>query len=163
MEEADGHFFVSDVVRGQWSAGNRDKEMKATAMADGPGVVQVIEQEGGTHGPDRVRQIVVSMAGVPVETVRPWASKPYRAEAFASQLQVGNVSCVKGKPWVSEYMDELAGFPVGKHDDQVDATALRLQPAGEPTRHQHVRHAGGSPRTRGGTGNCSGPHRVIAW
>ena len=123
IEEADGHFYVTDVVRGQWSAGNRDSEMKATAMADGPGVVQVIEQEGGTHGADRVRQIVVSMAGVPVETVRPLGSKPYRAEAFASQLEVSNVSCVKGKPWVSEYLDELAAFPLGKHDDQVDATA----------------------------------------
>ena len=104
IEEADGHFYVTDVVRGQWSAGNRDAEMKATAMADGPGVVQVIKQEGGTHTPrPGAPDSAVSMAGVPVETVRSRASLPYRAEAFASQLQVGNVSCVKGKPWVSEY------------------------------------------------------------
>jgi phage terminase large subunit-like protein len=51
------------------------------------------------------------------------SNKEARATPFASQCQAGNVKLVAGR-WIEEYLDELMGFPNGKHDDQVDASSL---------------------------------------
>src|SRR5699024_11910739 len=46
--------------------------------------------------------------------------KATRAEAIASQINVGNVRMIKA-PWNEVLVHELASFPRGAHDDIVDA------------------------------------------
>jgi predicted phage terminase large subunit-like protein len=33
----------------------------------------------------------------------------------------------KDAPWLADYLKELAAFPGGKHDDQVDSTTQALE------------------------------------
>jgi len=45
-----------------------------------------------------------------------------RAKPFAAQVKAENVKLVAGR-WVGNYLDELASFPYGAHDDQVDSSS----------------------------------------
>ena len=49
-------------------------------------------------------------------------SKVTRAEPFASQCNVGNVTLTEGA-WNRDYIEELRNFPNGVYDDQVDASS----------------------------------------
>jgi predicted phage terminase large subunit-like protein len=41
---------------------------------------------------------------------------------FAAACEAGLVDIERGE-WNREFLDELCGFPTGKHDDQVDAAS----------------------------------------
>ena len=59
------------------------------------------------------------MAGL---TERATGDKQVRADPLAAQVEAGNVRIVRS-PWNRAYTEELAAFPMGKHDDRVDASA----------------------------------------
>ena len=48
--------------------------------------------------------------------------KVTRAEPFASQVNIGNVSMVRAE-WNGPFVSEMRNFPFGKFDDQIDATS----------------------------------------
>lgn len=52
------------------------------------------------------------------------ADKPTRCRAFQARAAMGKVYLPHASDWVAEFMTELLNFPVGKHDDQVDAIGL---------------------------------------
>ncbi len=58
--------------------------------------------------------------GLPVKELKPQGSKVARATTAATFMERGKVWFPKGKPWLDELYAELAMFPYGKHDDQVD-------------------------------------------
>lgn len=62
---------------------------------------------------------------VPVE---PKGSKQARGAAVAPLVEAGNVwlPAPHMAPWVRELVDECASFPLGEHDDQVDAMSQAL-------------------------------------
>ena len=62
------------------------------------------------------------MAGFTVRSERVTGDKSTRASGFAAQVNAGNVRMVRGR-WNSAFTEELRQFPLGKHDDQVDAAA----------------------------------------
>jgi hypothetical protein len=41
-------------------------------------------------------------------------------------MEAGKVFLPSGAAWLNDYIDELATFPNGSHDDQVDSTTLAL-------------------------------------
>jgi predicted phage terminase large subunit-like protein len=49
-------------------------------------------------------------------------SKMVRADSFASQVNAGNVRMLKA-PWNKRYLAQLASFPRGAHDDDVDSSS----------------------------------------
>lgn len=49
--------------------------------------------------------------------------KVTRAFAVASQVNIGRIGMLQA-PWNAALLDELASFPLGQHDDQIDALAL---------------------------------------
>ena len=119
---ADGLFYVEDVVRGQWSPGERDRVIAQCAAIDGEGTQIWFEQEPGSSGVDSVQALIRMLAGYSVHANRVTGSKEVRAEPFAAQCEAGNVILVKGG-WNSAWLDEMLVFPNGQHDDQVDATS----------------------------------------
>lgn len=55
-----------------------------------------------------------------IDAVPPKGDKYTRAQPFASRVNAGKVKMLRGV-WNRALLDELAVFPMGKHDDQVDA------------------------------------------
>lgn len=50
-------------------------------------------------------------------------SKPMRAQSIRGRAYQGKVFLPEGKPWVVDFLGEMAKFPAGKYADQVDALA----------------------------------------
>ena len=45
------------------------------------------------------------------------------AHFHVAQVNIGRIGMLQG-PWNAALLDELGSFPLGQHDDQVDALAL---------------------------------------
>jgi len=122
----DGLAYVEDVVRGQWSSGERNAMMKQTAQLDAARYHNTVhiwtEQEPGSGGKESAESTIRLLAGYPVHAGTSTGSKEVRAEPFSAQAEAGNVRLVRGA-WNQGYLDELAGFPTGAYKDQVDASA----------------------------------------
>jgi predicted phage terminase large subunit-like protein len=81
----------------------------------------------------------VQREGVLVRWLKPDKSKTARAETLAGLFRAGRVWIPRDALWISDFIDELAAFPRGTHDDQIDAVAyaaIELQ-----SRHVHPRRA----------------------
>lgn len=52
------------------------------------------------------------------------ADKPTRCRSFQARAAMGKVYLPHNAPWVADLLTETLNFPVGKHDDQVDALGL---------------------------------------
>lgn len=117
----DGLFYVLDVVRGQWSAPQRERTIRATADLDGQQVKVWIEQEPGSGGKESAESTIRNLAGYSIEAERPTGDKTVRAEPLSVQVEAGNVRLLRGE-WNQAYIDEMKTFPVGKYKDQVDAS-----------------------------------------
>lgn len=139
MAVHEGRYIVEDVVRGQWSAREREEVMRQTAIGDAErfgrlewldsganlrvheaGVETWIEQEPGSGGKESAEATVANLAGFVVHVERVTGSKDVRMEPFRAQLQGGNVQLVVGN-WNTVFVDELCAVPHGRWRDQADA------------------------------------------
>lgn len=121
-----GRWIVADVVRGQWSSGERNAIMRQTAELDAqrPGL-QVgiwVEQEPGSGGKESAEISVQDLAGFPVRADPVSGSKDARMEPFIAQAEASNLSLLRGA-WNGAYIDELCAVPNGKYRDQADASS----------------------------------------
>ncbi len=119
-------YYVVDVVRVRLDSEKRNAVMLQVAQMDnreyGNKLVTWVEQEGGSGGKESAEITVQLLAGFRVKTERVTGEKQVRAEPFADQVDAGNVFLVEGA-WNRDYIDELAVFPNGSHDDQVDGSS----------------------------------------
>lgn len=120
--DADGTYYVLDVIRDQVAAARRERIIRQTAEADGVPVHVWIEQEGGSGGKESAENTIKRLAGFTAKSERPTGEKSARATPLSTQVEAGNVKLVSGD-WNKAFIDELKTFPVGKHDDQVDAAS----------------------------------------
>lgn len=117
-----GEFYVEDVLREQMDPLSVEVVIEQTAKMDGRAVSIVEEQEGGASGKGVIAGRTRQLAGYDYAGVPTSGDKVTRARAFRAQCQARNVKLVRA-PWNRAYLDELAVFPAGTHDDQVDATS----------------------------------------
>lgn len=120
-----GQTVVADVVRGQWSAFDRETMIKSTAERDAALHERVeiwTEQEPGSGGKESAERTVANLQGHIVYTDRVTGKKELRAEPFASQVEAGNVHILAGD-WNRPFLDELEMFPASKYKDQVDSAS----------------------------------------
>ena len=119
---ADGYYYVSDVQRGQWGSGKRERMIRQTAEADGRSVPVYIEQEPGSGGKESAEATIRALAGFVVHADRVTGDKATRAAPYSVQIEAGNVRLVQGE-WNRAFIDEHKTFPVGKYKDQIDAAS----------------------------------------
>jgi predicted phage terminase large subunit-like protein len=50
-----------------------------------------------------------------------------RLHTHTTAFENGRMLFPKDAPWLADYLKELAAFPGGKHDDQVDSTTQALE------------------------------------
>lgn len=116
----DGRLVIGDIVRLQGAPEQVEKALLAAASRDGLGVRIDLPQDPGQAGKSQVQYFTRLLSGYRVTSSPESGNKVLRAEPLAAQLNVGNVSMVRA-PWNAALLDELRSFPVGAHDDQVDA------------------------------------------
>lgn len=114
---------IMDVIRFRGGPHEVEKMILDTAIRDGSGVPIYIPEDPGQAGKSQSAYLAGKLAGFRVNFVRMSGSKTIRAEPFASQVNAGNVFMQRAA-WNSILVDELKSFPVGRHDDQVDALSL---------------------------------------
>lgn len=121
MRTKDGGFAVLDVVRIREGPDGVDRAIMNTATADGRACRIGLPQDPGQAGKQQVLHLTRMLAGYTVESSPETGDKATRAAPVASQVNVGNFSMIVGQPWSAPFREELAGFPGGMKDDQVDA------------------------------------------
>jgi predicted phage terminase large subunit-like protein len=82
--------------------------------------------EDKANGPAVINTLHSQVSGL--IAVEPMGSKEARAVAASPQVQSGNVYLPSPMLalWVEDFVNELAAFPTGSHDDQVDACTQAL-------------------------------------
>lgn len=118
--EQTGRFVVEDVVRMQGSPDQVEEVIRRTALADGLAVTIALPQDPGQAGKAQAVYLTRALAGFVVKTTPETGAKATRAAPVAAQLNIGNIALVRAS-WNQPLLDELANFPAGRNDDQVDA------------------------------------------
>jgi predicted phage terminase large subunit-like protein len=115
-----GRYTIVDVVRMRGSAGQVEAKILETARTDGDGVWISFPQDPGQAGKFQSSYLAARLAGYKVLFFPESGSKINRALPVAAQIEVSNFSMVRAN-WNAALLEELAEFPIGRKDDQVDA------------------------------------------
>lgn len=116
----EGRPIIADIVRVQGAPEVVERTLIATASRDGSSVGIDLPQDPGQAGKAQVQHFTRLLAGYRVQSSPETGDKVLRAEPLAAQVNVGNVSMVRGA-WNQALLEEMRAFPNGAHDDQVDA------------------------------------------
>lgn len=122
LDDAPVDFCIEDVERSRKKPGPLEQWILSVAAADGPGVIQIFEQEGGSSGKIASRALGRLLEAYTVRFDRPTGSKVQRSGPLASSAEQGRVGVLR-RDWLSEWFRELESFPSGGHDDQVDSAS----------------------------------------
>lgn len=98
---------------------NPEPDVVAQARLDGTSVIQFLPQDPGGAGKVQAKSIVAALVGFEAYASVESGDKVSRARPVASQMEIGNVSMVRGD-WNNSLLDELESFPVG-YKDRADA------------------------------------------
>jgi predicted phage terminase large subunit-like protein len=115
-----GEYIITHIVKGRWSAGEREKIIRETTEIDGIEVYQWVEQEPGSGGKESAENTVKNLEGFVCKIERVTGDKETRAQPMSAQTEIGNVKLLKGD-WNQEFVDEARVFPNGRYKDQIDA------------------------------------------
>lgn len=135
-----GRVQVQDVVRMRGTPGDVEAAIRHTAEHDGRDVIVGIPKDPAQAGKWQVAYLTSRLAGFIVRQLAPTGSKATRAMPFASQMEAGNVECLRA-PWTRDFFEELSGFPSATKDDQVDSVALAYEMVAESQASLGVMHA----------------------
>jgi predicted phage terminase large subunit-like protein len=116
-----GEFYLVDQVRGRMDISGTMQAIR-DLRRKWPRIGQILIEDKA-NGPAIISLLRREMHGIlPVE---PEGGKEARANAAEPCWRAGNV-LLPDEPWVGEFIEEHVKFPVGSHDDQVDAGTQAL-------------------------------------
>lgn len=96
-------------------------QLKAAAKFLGSaGGISAVLIEDKASGQSLVQDMRQS-TGLPVLPIKVDADKVSRAHVCVPTVEAGRIFAPADAPWLREFLTELAAFPKGSHDDQVDA------------------------------------------
>lgn len=114
--------YLLDQVRGRWGFTDTVQAIRALAAKWPQARVHLVEDKA--NGPAVIDTLRREVSGlVPVE---PQGGKEARAHAISPQVEAGQVYLPELAPWLADFLEEVAAFPAGGHDDQVDAMTQAL-------------------------------------
>jgi predicted phage terminase large subunit-like protein len=116
-------FIVTDIVRFRGPPEEVRATVKTVAQADGYGTKIWIPRDPAQAGADQADSYIRMLSGYRIEAERMSGDKATRADAAASQTNIGRLGMLRAT-WNAALIEELAAFPRGAHDDQVDAPSL---------------------------------------
>lgn len=124
-DEADprvGTFYIEAAARLRGTPAAVEAMILATASQDGAGVMIRLPQDPGQAGKAQASTYIRKLAGHEVRALPVTGDKVSRAGPASAQAEAGNIRLLRGG-WNDDFLDELEGFPTGRHDDWVDALA----------------------------------------
>ena len=117
-----GIYYIEDIVACQKTPNEVEKLMQQMAVADGHACAIRFEQEGGSSGEaNALRLCREVLPGYDIAGVKPVVSKIERARPVAAAMQMGSVMIVKNCREMLRLYNQLDSFPLGAHDDVIDA------------------------------------------
>lgn len=120
LAERDGIYCIVNVKRLRGTPAENELLIKRSAEED-PKTSIYMEQEPGSSGVDTIDHYArMVLKGFTFYGVKTTGSKSERAAPVASAAEAGNIRIMRGS-WNTAFLDEIEGFPMGIHDDQVDA------------------------------------------
>ena len=85
----------------------------------------VILVEDKANGQSLIQELKYETA-LPIRPVAVDGDKVVRAQAVTPMIEAGKVFLPESAPWIADFLDELAAFPTGVHDDIVDSVTQAL-------------------------------------
>lgn len=116
-------YYIEHIIRERLGPGKVEDLLVQTAKADGRNVRIGIEEEPGASGKLLGAHLIKLLAGYFARSERKSGDKVTNAMPWLGQAEAGNVKLVEGS-WNEAFLDEVEEFPVGVHDDQVDAVSV---------------------------------------
>lgn len=116
--------YLLDQVRARMDFPETCRQVRLLAAKWPQALLKIVEDKA--NGPAVIAQLRRTVPGIVPE--EPQGSKEARAAAVSPLVEAGNVwlPAPEIAPWVGELVDEAAGFPNAKHDDQVDSLSQAL-------------------------------------
>jgi predicted phage terminase large subunit-like protein len=116
-------YVVLDVQRFRGPPEEVRRTVRTIAQSDGPGTKIWLPRDPAQAGADQADSYIGMLSSYRVAAERMSGSKVTRADSVACQVNVGHVGMARAH-WNAVFTEELASFPSGKYDDQVDALSL---------------------------------------
>jgi predicted phage terminase large subunit-like protein len=116
------NLYLLDVLRHRLEYPDLKRAVRDAHARLKPDVVLIEDRASGTQ----LIQELVAEGLHAVTRYRPQSDKVMRMHAQTAAIENGFVHLPQAAPWLAEYLHELAVFPNGRHDDQVDSTAQFL-------------------------------------
>jgi len=122
-------FYIEDQVGGYWEWEDILKNIKTTAIRDGPSVPIYVEQEPASGGKNQVaaidkyiREELPGWQEVKGHNPREIGDKIMRANTWFAEAAKGLIYLVQGT-WNDPFLNQLASFPLVRHDDKIDGVS----------------------------------------
>ena len=115
-------FYLLWFWRGRDEFPELKKRMRCLAEQYKPTQILIEDQASGQCLIQELRYT----SSLPIVAVKVDKDKLSRALAVTPLMECGRVFLPESAPWLDDYVDELAAFPTGTHDDAVDSTTQAL-------------------------------------
>jgi len=119
---ADNMYYLLDVVVIRALFPELRRTAESLWLKWNPDTVLIEDKSSGTS----LIQDLTASTMMPVISITPCADKVTRLSSCLSMIEAGRVSIPKSASWMYDFETELAAFPVGEHDDQVDSVTQFL-------------------------------------
>lgn len=118
------NYYLLDQIRDRLNFPNTIKAIRQLSDKWPDAKAKYIEDKA--NGPAVISTLSDEISGL--IPVNPEGGKEARANAVAPSVESGNVYLPHPSiaPWVTEFIDELSSFPLGKNDDQTDGMTQAL-------------------------------------
>jgi predicted phage terminase large subunit-like protein len=119
---ADNGYYLLSCWRGRLEFPALKRQMVSLASQYSPAVILV---EDKANGQSLIQELKYETA-LPIRPVAVDRDKMVRAQAVTPLIEAGKVFLPESAPWIADFLDELAAFPTGVHDDIVDSVSQAL-------------------------------------
>jgi len=116
------NFYLLNVLRKKLSFPELKRAVAEQDRAFHPQVILIEDRASGTQ----LIQDLLAAGLSKVTRYKPDGDKTMRLHAQTATIENGFVWLPEEAHWLADYLAELAAFPMGRHDDQVDSTAQAL-------------------------------------
>lgn len=144
--DSEGHLYLLDLWRAQAASNVWVDSFCALVRKWKPiGWAEETGQIKSGVGPFLVKQMLETASYTAREQFPTRGDKAVRAQSIRGRMALQGLRVPRGAPWLADFQSELMSFPVGVHDDQVDALGLVGQlmdrmSLGETPKKPKVRH-----------------------